>query len=53
MYHGLLDPLAYHIDAFTMSWANELYLFPPFSLLPRVLQKLTYNAAEAVVILPD
>ena len=47
------DPHAIHIDAFTMSWANDyLYLFPPFSLISHVLAKVAADQAEVLVVLP-
>ena len=47
------DPSAIHIDAFTMSWENlYAFIFPPFSVIARVLQKMVQDKAEAVVILP-
>ena len=37
----LPDPTAWHIDAFTISWNSiQGYLFPPFSLLTRCVQKI-------------
>ena len=48
------DPNAIHIDAFTMSWENLYsYLFPPFSLLGRVLQKFTEDSGEALLVIPE
>ena len=48
------DPKAAFIDAFTLSWYQfELpYMFPPFSMIPRCLQKLQQDQAEAIMILP-
>lgn len=47
------DHLAYAIDAFTFQWTNyTFYMFPPFSLLPKVLQKVVEDAAEAVLVCP-
>jgi hypothetical protein len=47
------DHGAYKIDAFTFPWENKLYyMYPPFSLLPRVLQKIAQDAAEAVLVCP-
>ena len=48
------DPEASYIDAFTLNW-NEFdynYVFPPFSLLPRILQKIEAERAEALVVAP-
>ena len=47
------DPNAIAIDAFTMTWTNELFfIFPPFSLLPRILQKVEEDKAAAILIAP-
>ena len=36
-----------------MTWTNELFfIFPPFSLLPRILQKVEEEGAEAILIAP-
>ena len=47
------DPEAKFIDAFTVNWRPcWYYLFPPFSLLPRVLQKIQVEQEEALVVAP-
>ena len=48
------DKNAYAVDAFTMRW-NEynMYCFPPFSLLPRVLSKIQHDKATGVVVVPE
>lgn len=47
------DPGAVGIDAFTVSWKHKhFYVFPPFSLLVRVLQKIKRDAATGVVVVP-
>ena len=47
------DHEAHAIDAFTLDWSQELlYMFPPFSLIPRNLQKVQPDKAEAVLIAP-
>ena len=47
------DPDAYAIDAFTMTWTNEMfYMFPPFSLIGRILQKVQEEKSRAVLIAP-
>ena len=47
------DPEAYAIDAFTMTWSNEVfYMFPPFSLIGRILQKVQEEETEAVLVAP-
>jgi hypothetical protein len=47
------DPYAVHIDAFTMSWNGlYMYIFAPFSLNGRILQKIQEDVCEALVIVP-
>jgi hypothetical protein len=44
------DPGCKCIDAFTVSWSSLLsYIFAPFSLLGRVVQKLRRDRAESTV----
>ena len=39
------------IDAFTVNWHPYLcYLFPPFSLVPRVLRKIQVDQVEALIV---
>lgn len=41
------DPEAYAIDAFAMAWSNEVfYMFPPLSLIGRILQKVQEDRTE-------
>ena len=47
------DPSSAHVDAFTMNWNGlKFYAFPPFSLLPRCLQKISQDRAQGVLIAP-
>lgn len=47
------EPNAFAIDAFSFQWTDELlFIFSPFSLIPRILQKLEEDQAEAVMITP-
>ena len=48
------DPGASAVDAFTISWSNMIpYIFPPFSLIPRVLSKLRSDVVEkAIIVVP-
>ena len=47
------DPGAYLVDAFSAQW-TELngYYFPPFSVIPKVLQKLEQDKATGIVVIP-
>ena len=47
------DPGVYLVDAFSAQ-CNELngYYFPPFSMIPKVLQKLEQDKATGVVVIP-
>ena len=45
------DPDAYAIDAMCLRWREKYgYIFPPFSMLSRVLQKLQEDQARALVV---
>lgn len=47
------DPHALAVDAFSHAWNGKLfYIFPPFSLMAKVLQKMVQDSSEAVVIAP-
>ena len=47
------DPSAVHNDAFTMDWSNlRAYAFPPFNLIPSVLQKARKEHATLVLVAP-
>jgi hypothetical protein len=47
------DPEAHTVDAFSFHWGNmNFYAFPPFSLLPRVLQKISKDKGTGIVIVP-
>lgn len=47
------DPKAFAIDAFSLTWSRDLYfIFPPFSLLARILQKVEEDKTEAVLLAP-
>ena len=48
------DPYCVQVDAFLISWTNEIpYLFRPFTLLHRYLQKIRKDAVQkALVIFP-
>jgi hypothetical protein len=47
------DPEAEYIDAFTGFWGGEqVYIFPPFGILPKTMQKFRQDRAEGLVIVP-
>ena len=47
------DPQAHVIDCFSVHWGDfSVYCFSPFSVLPRVLQKIKRDKASGVVVAP-
>ena len=47
------DPYAFHIDSFSLDWSQfRGYIFPPFGLILRVLQKIELDNATCVLVLP-
>ncbi len=47
------DPKAVAIDAMSLYWSeNDYYLFPPFSLLGRVLAKLDRDGGSSTLVAP-
>lgn len=48
------DPSASYVDAFTVDWGkiNNPYLFPPFSVIMRCLQKICTDKTRATLITP-
>jgi hypothetical protein len=47
------DPFSWDTDAFSLNWNDfSPYCFPPFSLVPRVLQRLELTEAECTLIAP-
>ena len=50
-----VDPEAESFSAFAVDWSevNLSYCFPPFALVPRVLQHVRECQARAVVVVPD
>ena len=48
------DPDAWGIDAFSYNWKDfKFYAFPPFSLLPKVIQKIYFDKATGVLVVPN
>ena len=47
------DPGAVAIDAFHLSWKQYVpYMFPPFSLISRVLQKIQQEKVQGIIMVP-
>ncbi|CAG2238902.1 unnamed protein product [Mytilus edulis] len=47
------DPDASFIDAFSIDWSDfKCYLFPPFSLLGRCVQKILKNKTTVILVAP-
>lgn len=47
------DPEAFAFDAFTIPWRGTLYYaFPPFSLIPKVLQKIIADKSDVILVVP-
>ena len=47
------DPGCIAVDAFAQNWETKMfYAFPPFSLVPRCLQKITQDQATGILIAP-
>ena len=47
------DPYAWAIDSFTIDWSScKGYIFPPFALILRILQKIEHEEACGILIVP-
>ena len=47
------DPDALATNAFSLNWSEFCsYIFPPFCLISRIIQKLLHDQGEAIVIVP-
>ena len=47
------DPYAWAIDSFTINWSIcRGFMFPPFALILRVLQKIEHDEASGIVVVP-
>uniref|UniRef100_T1IZ02 Uncharacterized protein n=1 Tax=Strigamia maritima TaxID=126957 RepID=T1IZ02_STRMM len=47
------DPMAWKVDAFAQNWSNIYgYAFPPFSLIPRIIQKMNRDQADLLIVVP-
>ena len=48
------DPFATMVDAFSFNWNSYYcYIFPPFSMISRVLQKIRIDRATVLCVLPE
>lgn len=48
------DPFAWAVDAFTVPWGSlRFYAFPPFAMIPRVLQKIVADKATGILVVPN
>ena len=48
------EPEAHAIDAFTVNWSNQInFIFPPFSLLTKVVAKIQREKAKGIIIAPS
>ena len=53
LYSFYPDPLASGVDAFSFDWSQDkIYEFPPFNLIPCVLQKVENEKTERILIVP-
>ena len=47
------DPGCSYIDAFSVNWGTyKFYAFPPFSIIPRCLQKISQDRAKGILVVP-
>ena len=47
------DPQAWKVDALSFRWSGlPLYAFPPFSILPTVLEKIAQEGADVALVAP-
>ena len=47
------DPGAVFIGSFLCDWYGQyVYAFPPFAVLPKVLQKFRLDRADGIVVMP-
>ena len=48
------EPETITVNAFSLIWNNKsFYMFPPFSLVGRVLAKVIRNKTDEVIVVPD
>ena len=48
------DPESQDVNAFSLYWGDiKFYAFPPFSCIPKVIQKIFQDKAKGILIVPD
>ena len=48
------DPDCIGVNAFTVDWGElSFYAFPPFSCIPKVIQKIYHDKATGILVVPD
>ena len=47
------DPEAAYVNSFSMEWKIQFYAFPPFSLIGRIIQKISIEASAGILIIPN
>ena len=45
------DDSAFSIDAFSIDWSQNLYIFPPIPLITRVIQKIKLDHSDNIILL--
>ena len=47
------DPGCTYVDAFSIIWSNfNFFAFPPFSLIPKCVQKIIQDKAKGILLMP-
>ena len=47
------EPEAFAVDAFFINWSHHfMYIFPPFSLLKKVIKKIYQDQATGILVFP-
>ena len=47
------DPGCTYVDAFTLNWENlKFFAFPPFSMIPKCVQKISQDKAKGILLVP-
>lgn len=46
------DPFSVGVDAFTYIWQDNFYAFPPLNMVGRVINKITHDKCQRIVVAP-